>query len=119
MGDVPLRPPVPGHLARDARQPGPRFFALALVLFALQIFIRPLRRLCENTIATSFSLIVVTTVLWLMLGTEGVKVIPASILREGLGMPRLSFSLINFAMDTFVTLGWLLIEFLYRKRERS
>ncbi|MBQ9565933.1 MAG: hypothetical protein IJU98_10135 [Synergistaceae bacterium] len=95
------------------------FFALALVLFALQIFIRPLRRLCENTIATSFSLIVVTTVLWLMLGTEGVKVIPASILREGLGMPRLSFSLINFAMDTFVTLGWLLIEFLYRKRERS
>ena len=95
------------------------FFALVLVLFVAQVFIRPLRRLCGNPAVATFSLIVVTIVCWLMLGTERVKIIPASILREGLMMPRLSFSLINFMMEAFITLGWMLIEFLYRGHERS
>ena len=94
------------------------FFALVLVLFALQWLIRPLRRLCANRTAATFSLIVVTTTCWLMLDAEQLEVIPASILREGLMMPRLSFRLLNFAMDTFVTLVWLLIEIVYRRRER-
>lgn len=95
------------------------FFALILVLFALQMFIRPLRRLCGNSTAATVSLIAVTTTCWLMLGTERSQIIPASIIREGLMMPRLSFRLINFAMDTFITLVWLWIEIAYRRRERS
>ena len=52
-----------------------------------------------------------------MLGYEGLKIIPASIIREGLMMNRISFSAINTAMIATAVIGWVLT-FMLRENER-
>ena len=93
------------------------FFGLTALLFMLQSVIKPLRRICGTFAASTLSLVTSCLGLWLMLGCEGLKIIPASIIREGLMMNRISFSAINTAMIATAVIGWVLT-FMLRENER-
>ena len=93
------------------------FFGLTAILFMLQSVIKPLRRICGTFTASTLSLVISCLGLWLMLGYEGLKIIPASIIREGLMMNRISFSAINTAMIATAIIG-LILTFMLRENER-
>lgn len=80
------------------------FFGLSGLLFFLLTVIKPLRRICATFRASSSSLAVSLCGIWMMLGVDGMKVIPASIIREGLMMPRLPFTALNTAMIAAVAI---------------
>ncbi|MBR4197019.1 MAG: hypothetical protein IKQ95_09950 [Synergistaceae bacterium] len=92
------------------------FFGLSGLLFLLQTVIKPLRKFCATFTASAFSLAVSCSGIFLLLGSEGVKIIPASIIREGLMINRVSFATINTAMIAFAVIGLILI---YVTRERK
>ena len=95
------------------------FFGLALILFALQAGIRPLRRACGAWSVATASLIAVCAGCWLLLGPEGLPVVPASIIREGLMRPRLPFRVVNAALGVLIVGGWLLSGVLSRRCGRK
>ena len=90
---------------------GVAFFALWALLFLLLAGIRPLRRSCRSLVGATFSLIAAPALCWLLLGTERILSVPASIVREGLMQPRLPLDTINLLLGAAVAAGWLLIAF--------
>lgn len=88
---------------------GVAFFALWALLFLLMAGTRPLRRACGSLAGATFSLIVVPSLCWLLLGRERILSVPASIVREGLMQPRLPLDTINLALGSLAAIGWLAI----------
>ena len=91
------------------------FFGLSGLLFLLQTVINPLRKFCATFKASALSLMVSCSGIFLLLDSESVKIIPASIIREGLMMNRVPFATINTAMMIFAIAGLLLTFILCRK----
>ena len=85
------------------------FFALVVVLFlimsALKIF--------SSFTASLVSVIISCAGIWYLLGSDGVKIIPASIIREGIMQSHLSFEAINYALIAVIIAG-LILTFLFR-----
>ena len=94
-------------------------FGLALLLFALQAGVGPLRRACGTWRGATASLVAACGGCWALLGTERLLVIPASIVREGLMLPRLPFGTVNAALCLLILGGWLLTAALAWARGRS
>ena len=90
---------------------GVAFFALWALLFLLLAGIRPLCRSCRSLVGATFSLIAAPALCWLLLGTERILPVPASILRDGLTPPRLPLDTINLLLGAAAVAGWLLIAF--------
>ena len=88
---------------------GVAFFALWALLFLLMAGTRPLRRVFGSLAGATFSLIAVPLLCWLLLGTERILSVPASIVREGLMQYRLPLDTIDLALGAATILGWLLI----------
>ena len=82
------------------------FFGLTLLLFLFQMFITPMRKFCATFEASTFSFVFACAGLWLVLGCERLKVIPASIIREGIMQTGLSFQDINIALLIIGVGGW-------------
>lgn len=55
----------------------------------------------------------------ILLGGERLKVVPAAIIREGLGFTNISFSIINITVSIFITLLFLLILFIEFQNRRK
>ena len=85
------------------------FFGLSGLLFLLQAVIKPLGKFCAAFTASALSLVVSCSGIFLLLEPESVKIIPASIIREGLMINRVPFVAINTAMIAFAVIGLLLI----------
>lgn len=92
------------------------FFGLSGLLFLLQTVIKPLRKFCATFTASALSLVISCAGIFLLLDSDGVKIIPASIIREGLMINRVPFAKINTAMIAFIVIGLLLI---LLRRERK
>ncbi len=92
------------------------FFALSGLLFLLQTVIKPLGKFCATFKASALSLVISCSGIFLLLDSESVKIIPASIIREGLMINRVPFATINTAMIAIAVIGLILI---YVARERK
>ena len=92
------------------------FFGLSGLLFLLQLVIHPLRKFCATFTASALSLSVSCSGIFLLLDSESVKIIPASIIREGLMINRVPFAAINTAMIALAVIGLILI---YVTRDRK
>lgn len=86
------------------------FFCLIVILFVIQSSVKSFRGFC-STFAVSFA------GMYLVLGHEGILVIPASIIREGLMQNRLTFSALNSALIV-VALAGLIAVFFTSRNER-
>lgn len=84
------------------------FFGLTLLLFLFQMFITPMRKFCATFEASTFSFVFACAGLWLVLGCERLKIIPASIIREGIMQTGLSFQTVNVALLASAVGGWVL-----------
>ena len=81
------------------------FFATALVLTLLFVLTKKF-----NTFKMSLlSLVITSSGLLYILGLEGLLIIPASIIREGLMQHNLSFNVINIALAVAVITGFVII----------
>ena len=85
------------------------FFGLSGLLFLLQTVINPLGKFCATFKASALSLVISCSGIFLLLDSDSVKIIPASIIREGLMINRVPFAAINAAMIAFAVIGLLLI----------
>ena len=65
---------------------------------------------------TTANLLVCGLGVFFLLGKTRVFSIPAAIIREGLGLPRLPFLWINLTIVSFLLLGWLFLFFTSPKR---
>jgi hypothetical protein len=65
---------------------------------------------------TTANLLVCGLGIFLILGKTRVFSLPAAIIREGLGLPRLPFSHVNTVIAGFLILGWFFLFFTSRKR---
>ena len=92
------------------------FFGLSGLLFLLQTVIKPLGKFCATFTASALSLVISCSGIFLLLDSDSVKIIPASIIREGLMINRVPFAAINTAMIAFAVIGLLLI---LLRRERK
>ena len=92
------------------------FFALSGLLFLLQTVIKPLGKFCATFKASALSLVISCSGIFFLLDSESVKIIPASIIREGLMINRIPFAKINTAMIAFAVIGLILI-FIARERK--
>ena len=92
------------------------FFALSGLLFLLQTVIHPLKKFCATFTASALSLVISCSGIFLLLDSESVKIIPASIIREGLMINRVPFAAINTAMIALAVIGLILI---YVTRDRK
>lgn len=93
------------------------FFAMLLILFLVQTLIKPVRKFCRRFMFSLCCLIISSAGLYFTLGPEGLRIIPASIIREGIMQPRITFSVINTAL-TAIALTGIVIVFLADKNER-
>lgn len=91
------------------------FFVLAVVLFAFQVLVKPLRKFCAEFKASVLCLAISSVGVWCMLGFERLQIIPASIIREGIMQHNLSFSAINTALIICAVTG-LILAYLLRRR---
>ena len=92
------------------------FFGLSGLFFLLQTVIKPLRKFCATFKASALSLVISCSGIFLLLDSESVKIIPASIIREGLMINRVPFAAINTAMIALAVIGLILI---YVTRDRK
>lgn len=93
------------------------FFAAAFVLALLFSMIKPFRRKFNSFAMCFFSLVITCAGLFYLLGLDGLPVIPASIVREGLMQGNLSLHVINVAL-LCVALGGLILTLFTTKYER-
>jgi hypothetical protein len=68
---------------------------------------------------TTANLLICGAGVFLVLGKARVFSIPAALIREGMGLPRLLFSQINAAMGGFLLLGWLFLFFAGRRGQKG
>ena len=99
MGRGRIRGPFPEHVAGNAREHGAGPFR------ALRAILRHLREL----LFTTASLVVTGAAGAFFLGVSRICVLPALIIREGLGARLVSVSAINAAVAAFVVIGYVLI----------
>lgn len=93
------------------------FFCLIVILFVIQSSVKSFRGFC-STFAVSLACLAVSFAgMYLVLGHEGILVIPASIIREGLMQNRLTFSALNSALIV-VALAGLIAVFFTSRNER-
>lgn len=92
------------------------FFGTVAVLFTLQTVIKPLRKICGTFTASALSLVVSCAGVYSVLGFGSMKIIPASIIREGIMQTRIPFSTINTAIIITAVVG-LAVVFFSRKNE--
>ncbi|MBQ9404169.1 MAG: hypothetical protein IJU15_04220 [Synergistaceae bacterium] len=93
------------------------FFAVAFVLALLFSMIKPLRKKLNSFAMCFFSLVITCAGLCYLLGVEGLPVIPASVIREGLMQNHLDFHVINIALIA-AALGGLILTLFTTKYER-
>ena len=84
------------------------FFVLIGILFLFQILIKQLKKICATFTFSTLSLIISSAVLYFVLGSERLKIIPASIVREGIMQNRIQFSTINIFLVSVAIIGWIL-----------
>ena len=84
------------------------FFVLIGILFLIQMLNKTLKRFCATFIFSTLSLIISSAVLYFVLGSERLKIIPASIVREGIMQNRIQFSTINIFLVSVAIIGWIL-----------
>ena len=87
---------------------------LAFVLTLVCSLIKSLRRKCNSFAMCTLSLAIVSAGLFVLLGPEGLPVIPASIVREGIMQPRMHLDTVNYALIAFALGGWVLTLFTTR-----
>ena len=87
------------------------FFGLAVILFAVQSAVKLFRRLCSTFAVSLLCVAVSFGGMYLVLGAEGLPVIPAAIIREGLMQSRLTFSAINTALIIAAAAGLIAVFF--------
>ncbi len=92
------------------------FFGLVAIIFILQTVIKPLRKICSTFTASALSLIVSCIGIYSALGFNSAKIIPASIIREGIMQTRIPFATINTVIMIVAVVG-LAIVFFTRKNE--
>ena len=80
------------------------FFALTALIFIIFIIFK-FKALYGKKFAL-LSLIFISLTCWLILGSDGIAIIPAAIIREGLGL-ALSLNYINYIIYAFLILGWI------------
>ena len=85
------------------------FFGLSGLLFLLQTVINPLGKFCATFKASASSLVISCSGIFLLLDSDSVRIIPASIIREGLMINRVPFAAINTAMIALAVIGLLLV----------
>ena len=87
------------------------FFALTAVIFIVQLSFRPLRKFCGTFTASIASALVSLSGMFLVLGSERMAVIPASIVREGIMQSRIPFATINTALMAIAVIGLAVVFF--------
>ena len=87
------------------------FFALTAVIFIVQLSFRPLRKFCGTFTASIISALVSLSGMYLVLGSERMAVIPASIVREGIMQSRIPFATINTALMAIAVIGLAVVFF--------
>ncbi|MBQ7578266.1 MAG: hypothetical protein IJT21_08385 [Synergistaceae bacterium] len=85
------------------------FFALVIVLFLIMSVLK----IFSSFTASLVSVIISCAGIWYLTGSEGVKIIPASIIREGIMQRNISFEAINYALIAVIIAG-LVLTFLFR-----
>lgn len=95
------------------------FFGLTIVLFLLQAMTKTLRKICGTFTASALSLVISCSGILLLLDSDSVKIIPASIIREGLMISRVPLAAINTAMIAFAAAGLMLIFFTASKKAKE
>jgi hypothetical protein len=92
------------------------FFALwGILAFTFAKWSRFFAKLLDVK-GTTANLLICGLGVFLLLGKARVFSIPAALIREGVGLPRLPFFWINMAIVAFLLLGWLLLFFTSRRK---
>ena len=86
------------------------FFGLVIALF----FLTGTLKFFSSFFASLVSLIISCVGVFLLTGQEGISIIPASIIRDGIRQPHIKFTAINYALITIIFAG-LVLTFILRK----
>lgn len=85
------------------------FIALWVLLFAAGIFIAARTRRFPTVLLTAVTLVATSATALLVYGPKRLMVVPAALIRESLGMPRLSFSTVNGSIAAFLLIGAVIL----------
>ena len=91
------------------------FFTLVFFLFIIQVFNRNLRKICGTFSFAVFSFIASYMGIYFILGIDRLKIIPASIIRDGIMQNNIPFAYINYVMIA-ITFAGLSAVFFTRKK---
>ncbi len=94
------------------------FFGLIIMLFLLQVCTKRLRKIFATLAFSTISLLISSVNIYYILGLERLKIIPASIIREGIMQNRISFETINILLVIITVIGWFLILFLTKNAKK-
>lgn len=81
------------------------FFALTAAIFVLFYKIK----IFKSLKFTSLNLALVLFICWILTGSDGFFIIPAAIVREGLMLPKIPLSAVNYALGFFIISGWIIL----------
>ena len=87
------------------------FFGLVIVLFLLMGALK----FFSSFFASMINLIISCAGIFLLTGQEGISIIPASIIREGIGQTHIKFNTINYALLAIIFAG-LILTFIFSRR---
>ena len=87
------------------------FFGLVIVLFLLMGALK----FFSSFFASMINLIISCAGIFLLTGQEGISIIPASIIREGIRQSHIKFSTINYALIAIIIAGLVLV-FIFRNK---
>jgi hypothetical protein len=92
------------------------FFALwGIFAFILTKWSRFFAKLLDLR-GTTANLLICGLGVFLLLGRARVFSVPAALIREGMGQPRLPFPWVNAAIGVFLLFGWLFLFFADRRK---
>ena len=91
------------------------FFGLIILLFLLQVCTKRLKKISATL---AFSTLSSSVSIYYMLGLERLKIIPASIIREGIMQNRIPFGTINILLIIITIIGWILTLFLTKNAKK-
>lgn len=94
------------------------FFLLWLGLCLLGLVLFRHRRQVPGLLFSAVNLAVCSGYCLLSYGLKRLLVVPAALIREGLGLPVLPFATINYVLAGFILIGFLFILYAGIKRKR-
>ena len=94
------------------------FFGLIILLFLLQVCTKRLKKISATLAFSTLSLVISSVSIYYMLGLERLKIIPASIIREGIMQNRIPFGTINILLIIITIIGWILTLFLTKNAKK-